>query len=55
MALFIIGGVSIALFAKNIYEMKNRRTVFTAIASACMLALSILCLSEVTTFLYFNF
>jgi len=55
MLVIISVAVGIALFGKNIYEMENRRTRFTAVATVCMLVLSILCLTKVTTFLYFNF
>lgn len=53
--LIIISAICIALFTKNIYEMKNRRTKFTMLATVILMFTSVLSLSRVTTFLYFNF
>lgn len=55
--LLLIGTVSmgIALFGKNIYEMKNTKTYLSAFATVFLLVWSILSLSGVSVFLYFNF
>lgn len=55
MLVFLAFSFGIALFAKNIYEMENRRTKIASLGTILMLVCSILSLSQVTTFLYFNF
>lgn len=53
--LILLTAISIALFGKNIYEMKNTRTVWTVIATVVLLIWAVMSLSSVSTFLYFNF
>lgn len=55
MCLIIVFSIAIALFGKNIYEMKNKRSAVTIVGTVLMLVVSVLSLSKVTTFLYFNF
>lgn len=55
MILICAVALGIAFFGKNIYEMKNTKSPVTAIATVVLLVWSILSLSSVTTFLYFNF
>ena len=55
MIVMIIISVSIALFGKNIYDQEKTRTPWTALLTVILLVWSILSLSSVSTFLYFNF
>lgn len=55
MILICAAALGIALFGKNIYEMKNTKSPLTAITTVVLLVWSVLSLSSVTTFLYFNF
>lgn len=55
MVLILLISISIALLGKNIYEQKKTRTAWTAIATVLLMVWSVLSLSSVSTFLYFNF
>lgn len=55
MVLISMIAILIALLGRNIYEQKKTCTVWTAIATVILMVWSILSLSSVSTFLYFNF
>lgn len=47
--------LGVALLAPNIYEMKKRQTGFVAVSTIVLLVMSVLSMTQVSTFLYFNF
>ena len=55
MVLITMIAILIALLGRNIYEQKKTRTAWAAIATVILMVWSVLSLSSVSTFLYFNF
>jgi hypothetical protein len=49
------GVFAIVFFGKNIYEMKYKPTLFTALITAVLFLASFVCLGTVADFIYFKF